>query len=85
MTKELGADTNDPSYLMNALDEIARLHPFVTGTFRLWILSTQLEPLPVAVLAFKTAYKLQSIRRENDRRIQALYSEMKDMIMVLLQ
>ena len=39
----------------------------------------------MAVLAFKTVYKMEMTRRENDRRIQALYVEMKDMMAVLIQ
>ena len=34
MAEGLSVGTNNTSYLMMALDEIARLHPFVTGMFR---------------------------------------------------
>ncbi|KAF7307764.1 hypothetical protein MKEN_01136500 [Mycena kentingensis (nom. inval.)] len=55
--------------LMNALDEIAKLHPFVG----------------VAVMAFKAVWALEQKRRENDRKILSLYMEMKDMMGVLTQ
>lgn len=38
----------------------------------------------VAVLAFKTVYTLELKRRENDKKIVALYVEMKDMMGALL-
>ncbi|KAJ7115464.1 hypothetical protein C8R44DRAFT_880758 [Mycena epipterygia] len=55
--------------LMNALDEVAKLHPFIG----------------VAVLAFKAVWALEQKRRENDRKILALHMEMKDMMGVLTQ
>ncbi|KAL6299183.1 hypothetical protein BKA93DRAFT_612607 [Sparassis latifolia] len=55
--------------LMKALDEVAEIHPFVQ----------------VAVLAFKAVYTLETKRRANDKKIIALYVEMKDMIAVLIQ
>ena len=38
----------------------------------------------VAVLAFKTVYTLELKRRENEKKIIALYVEMKDMMSALL-
>ena len=38
----------------------------------------------VAVLAFKTVYTLELKRRENEKKIIALYVEMKDMMGALL-
>ncbi|KAI0044626.1 hypothetical protein FA95DRAFT_1496723 [Auriscalpium vulgare] len=55
--------------LMNALDAVADLHPFIG----------------VVVMAFKTVYTLELKRRENEKKIIALYVEMKDMMTVLLQ
>ncbi|KAF7341977.1 hypothetical protein MVEN_01784700 [Mycena venus] len=55
--------------LMNALDEVAKLHPFIG----------------VAVMAFKAVWALEQKRRENDRRILALHMEMKNMMGVLTQ
>ncbi|KAI0298350.1 hypothetical protein B0F90DRAFT_1669084 [Multifurca ochricompacta] len=54
--------------LMNALDVVADLHPFIG----------------VVVMAFKTVYTLELKRRDNERKIIALYVEMKDMMGVLL-
>lgn len=39
----------------------------------------------VAVLAFKTVYTLDMKRRENDKKVDALRAEMKDMMAVLIQ
>nr|GAT44772.1 predicted protein [Mycena chlorophos] len=55
--------------LMNALDEVAKLHPFVG----------------VAVMAFKAVWALEQKRRDNDKKILALHVEMKDMMSILLQ
>jgi hypothetical protein len=38
----------------------------------------------VVVLAFKTVYNLELKRRDNEKKIIALYVEMKDMMGVLL-
>ena len=38
----------------------------------------------VVVLAFKTVYTLEMRRRDNDKKVIALYIEMKDMMRVLL-
>ncbi|KAJ6475237.1 hypothetical protein C8R47DRAFT_1220710 [Mycena vitilis] len=55
--------------LMNALDEVAKLHPFIG----------------VAVMAFKAVWALEQKRRDNDRKILALHLEMKDMMATLTQ
>jgi hypothetical protein len=39
----------------------------------------------VVVLAFKTVYNLEQKRRDNEKKIIALYVQMKDMMSVLLQ
>ncbi|KIJ42134.1 hypothetical protein M422DRAFT_254828 [Sphaerobolus stellatus SS14] len=49
------------------LDDVAKIHPAVT----------------VAVLAFKAVWTLETTRRENDKRIIALYISMRDMMGVL--
>ncbi|KAI0042039.1 hypothetical protein FA95DRAFT_1500564 [Auriscalpium vulgare] len=54
---------------MNALDSVAQVHPFIA----------------VAVMAFKTVYTLEVKRRGNEKKVIALYVEMKDMMAVLLQ
>ncbi|KAH8987639.1 hypothetical protein EDB92DRAFT_1948471 [Lactarius akahatsu] len=53
---------------MSALDAVADLHPFIG----------------VIVVAFKTVYTLELKRRDNEKKIIALYVEMKDMMGVLL-
>ncbi|KAF8178104.1 hypothetical protein K438DRAFT_1978069 [Mycena galopus ATCC 62051] len=55
--------------LMNALDEVAKIHPFIA----------------VAVMAFKAVWVLEQARRDNDKKILALHMEMKDMMGVLTQ
>ncbi|KAI0038795.1 hypothetical protein FA95DRAFT_1551039, partial [Auriscalpium vulgare] len=54
---------------MNALDAVAELHPFIA----------------VAVMAFKTVYTLEVKRRDNEKKVIALYVQMKDMMGVLIQ
>ncbi|KAH9052369.1 hypothetical protein EDB87DRAFT_1835857 [Lactarius vividus] len=53
---------------LNGLDAVAGLHPFIGAV----------------VLAFKTVYTLERKRRDNEKKIIALYVEMKDMMGVLL-
>ncbi|KAF7329876.1 VPS13 domain-containing protein [Mycena kentingensis (nom. inval.)] len=67
--KGLNAVKDGMPVLMSALDEVAKLHPFVG----------------VAVMAFKAVWALEMKRRENDRKILLLHSEMKDMMSVLIQ
>ncbi|KAJ7461994.1 hypothetical protein FB451DRAFT_1267439 [Mycena latifolia] len=55
--------------LMNALGEVAKLHPFIG----------------VAVLTFQAVWALEMKRRENDKKIIALHVEMRDMMAVLVQ
>ncbi|KAJ7126471.1 hypothetical protein C8R43DRAFT_708313 [Mycena crocata] len=55
--------------LMNALDEVAKLHPFIG----------------VAVMAFKAVWALEVKRRANDKMILSLHMEIKDMMAVLTQ
>ncbi|KAI9464114.1 hypothetical protein BJY52DRAFT_887425 [Lactarius psammicola] len=54
--------------LMNALDEVKALYPFIG----------------VVVLAFKTVYTLEKKRRDSEKKVIALYVEMKNMMGVLL-
>jgi hypothetical protein len=63
--------------LMKALDEVAKIHPFISGELHR---SDEDQSInggkhTVAVLAFKAVYTLEVTRRENDRRILALYAE----------
>jgi hypothetical protein len=41
--------------------------------------------LVAAVLAFKAVYTLEAKRRDNEKKVIALYVEMKDMMAILLQ
>ena len=69
---------------MKALDEVKNLHPFIGGmsTFSLKFMRAKWEI--VVVMAFKTVYTLEQKRRDNEKKIIALYIEMKDMMGVLL-
>lgn len=53
--------------LVEALDEISNLHPYIKG----------------ALFAFQTAIKLEMTRRSNDKRVTALLAEMTKMMSVL--
>ncbi|THH27686.1 hypothetical protein EUX98_g6507 [Antrodiella citrinella] len=63
------AFTRDITWIMNGLDEVAKIHPVIS----------------VATIAFRIVIDLEMTRRENDTRIQYIYTEMKDMMIVLLQ
>jgi len=62
--------------LMTALDEVAKIHPFISGMCES-ILNMRILNcgLLVAVLAFKAVYTLEVKRRSNDMRVIALYDE----------
>ncbi|KAI0633741.1 hypothetical protein C8Q77DRAFT_1157905 [Trametes polyzona] len=55
--------------LVKALDEVAKLHPFIG----------------IAVGAFRVVVELDLRRRDNDKKIAALFLQMKDMMEALLQ
>lgn len=64
--------------LMTSLDEVAKIHPFISGVSRFrWVRGTRDDngSRAVAVLAFKAVYTLETKRRENDQRVLALYTE----------
>ena len=64
--------------LMKALDEVAKIHPFISGVFCLRQACGTHDDngsRVVAVLAFKAVYTLETKRRENDKRVLALYVE----------
>ena len=70
--------------LMKALDEVKNLHPFIGGTSTLSLKFICADWEIVVVMAFKTVYTLEQKRRDNEKKIIALYVEMKDMMGVLL-
>ncbi|KAM5542913.1 hypothetical protein V8D89_003297, partial [Ganoderma adspersum] len=55
--------------LVKALDAVAQLHPFIA----------------IAVGAFKVVIELEIKRRDNDKKVNLLFLEMKNMMSVLLQ
>ena len=69
---------------MSALDEVKSLHPFIGGTSILRREFMCGDQRIVVVLAFKTVYTLEQKRRDNEKKVVALYVEMKDMMGVLL-
>ncbi|KAI9464112.1 hypothetical protein BJY52DRAFT_1221492 [Lactarius psammicola] len=60
---------------MSALDAVADLHPFIGGAS---------ISFPLLSWHFKTVYTLELKRRDNEKKIIALYVEMRDMMGVLL-
>ncbi|KAI0265443.1 hypothetical protein BC834DRAFT_825092 [Gloeopeniophorella convolvens] len=54
---------------MNALDEIAKVHPMIGAL----------------VMSFKTVYTLELRRRRNDKKVLAVYLAMTDMMSILLK
>jgi len=69
--------------LMNALDELKAIHPFIGGEFGLSPTRCEVTGKLVVVLAFKTVYTLEQKRRDNDKKVITLYVGMKDMMGVL--
>ena len=62
--------------LMKALDEVAKVHPFISGMIKSASGAGALtDDFLVAVLAFKAVYTLELKRRSNDKRVIALYVE----------
>ncbi|KAF8589615.1 hypothetical protein K439DRAFT_1521372 [Ramaria rubella] len=69
ITQGMSSLVEGSEVLMKALDEVAKLHPFVG----------------VAVLAFKAVWSLEMKCRENNKKVEALHSEMHNMIEVLVE
>ncbi|KAG2036663.1 hypothetical protein BDR03DRAFT_921102 [Suillus americanus] len=67
--KNMGDFLGEAKKLMEALDVLQQVHPFVG----------------VAVLAFKAVVNLELTRRENDRRVGLMLTQASDMMAVLLQ
>ena len=64
--------------LMKALDEVAKIHPFISGArpfHHRFEMPDDHHFRTVAVLAFKAVYTLEAKRRENDNRVLMLYVE----------
>jgi hypothetical protein len=64
--------------LMKALDEVAKVHPFISGASPFYHRCGMVDDdrfHTVAVLAFKAVYTLEKKRHENDKRVLALYVE----------
>ena len=62
--------------LMRALDEVAKVHPFIAGMGEsVPNVQVLIGDLPVAVTAFKAVYMLEVTRRSNDQKVIALYAE----------
>ena len=75
--------------LLKALDEVAKLHPFIGSTYR----CSDVRDFPMTILAFsivvvgafRVAVELDMKRRDNDKKIAVLFVEMRDMMEALLQ
>jgi hypothetical protein len=70
--------------LLKALNEVKNLHPVIGGEFSSWYTRCKLTRKSVAVVAFETVYALEQKRRDNEKKVNALYVAMKDMMRVLL-
>ena len=82
--------------LMSALDEVAKVHPFIGGAcrpfpFSLSTFDTALTDVrfclkwAVAVLAFKAVVTLELKRKSNSKKIVTLDLQMSDMVSILLE
>ncbi|KAG0700969.1 hypothetical protein DFH29DRAFT_590627 [Suillus ampliporus] len=67
--KNMGDFLGEAKKLMDALDVLQQVHPFVG----------------VAILAFKAVVNLELTRRENDRRVGLMIAQASDMMIMLLQ
>jgi hypothetical protein len=76
----------DP-WFMKVLSDVAKVHPFVSGDVILCpSCCTLAQILPtVVVIAFQVCYKMETARRQNDKRVIALLQEMRKMMEVLTQ
>ena len=74
-----GVDTFMEAFpsLMGALDEVVKIYPFISGASPSleFMIPDSNPPCEAAVFAFKTVYTLETKRRENDKRVLALYVE----------
>jgi hypothetical protein len=70
--------------LLKALKKVEKLHPVIGGEFSSWYTRCELTGKSVAVVAFETVYALEQKRRDNEKKVKALYVAMKDMMRVLL-
>ena len=76
------------SVLIDALNQVAKVHPIIESA-----LDLVSPPQPCNVFTaskgivgvFSTAYKLENTRKENDRKVELLYAEVRDMMDVLLR
>lgn len=76
--------TTHSEMIMNGLDGLTKIHPFISGGFKLAFDFQHTNDSLVAVLAFKTAIKFEVTRRQNDKRILAVRVAMNDLFSVLL-
>ncbi len=88
-TIESGLNTfaEDVPWLMRGLDDVAKIHPAVTGVlFGSCEVTDFLTSYFLAfVVAFKIVFSMFLTRREDDKRIIALFVELRKMVSALLQ
>nr|GAT44855.1 predicted protein [Mycena chlorophos] len=76
----------DMSTVIDALDEVAKIHPFIGGIVKgYYALKPLLMPSKVVVLTFKSVWALEQKKRVNSKKVSALYVEMKEMMSELTQ
>lgn len=77
--------------IMDALDSVAKIHPFIgseSSTITSVLRDLESAPLisnTVAVCAFRAAYEFEKARRDNNKQCRALFLEMNNMMLVLLE
>lgn len=83
---QLGTFAQSSDGLTRVLDDLGKLHPFILSTYSLQLKSgdSQHPSIPtVAVIPFKTALTFELKRRENDKKVVALFVQMNDMMTTL--
>ncbi len=75
--------------LVKALDDISRIHPYIAGMSLTRSLPSAFGELTAwyvaAVGVFKVVIELEVKRRDNDKKVNLLFLEMKNMMSALLQ
>lgn len=71
--------------VIKGLDELSKIHPFISGMqtgFPLWFF---IQTLAVAIIAFKLVITLEEKRRSNNAKVLAVNIQMQEMMSQLFR
>ena len=85
--KLISTITDDIKSLLRVLDDISKIHPFITSLylFHTHCVLAHILHLTAVVGTFRVAFALEQKRRYNDKKILLMFVEMGDMMAVLVQ